>query len=122
MAHSKAESKGLAMKSLTINFQNYDGLEGIYKGPVDDAEYGIATLIDRTAPSGNHYRIIHLDGVLGNERYGFDVSINGVKLHLNWNGYAQMHTALPAEIAREHGFQYSNQNLTAEQIDGILGG
>ena len=109
------------MKALTINFKEYDGLEGIYKGTAGDPAFGRATLIDRTAPSGNHYRIIHLDGVTENNNMGLDVSVNGVKLHMYWNGYAEMDVALPAEIAMSPGYQYRNQDLTAEQIDGILG-
>ena len=110
------------MKALTINFKEYDGLEGIYKGSPSDPAYGRATLIDRTAPSGRHYRTINLDGVRDNYQFGFEVTLNGVKLHLDWNGYAQVDVSLPTDIARSYGYQYSNQNLTAEQIDGILGG
>ena len=98
-------------KTLAIDFQPDPKVAGIYFATLPpESGFFHAELVDRVAPSGNHYRGIYLESK-DNFSGGFTGVINGVTLRLAWNGSAN----------HGEGTNYSGGALTPEQVDGLLG-
>ena len=75
---------------------------GVYVGVDMSAPLIGATLIDRVAPSGRHYREITLRMNEGDHPHeGADWTVNGAAIHLDWHYTAAGVTTFRVELSEE---------------------